>query len=63
MYTNTLADFTVGQRVQISPSCDLWMRGARYGTVRGIGRRGVRVRVDAIDRDVVFIPELLADAS
>lgn len=26
----------VGDRIELSPSTDLWMRGARFGTVRGI---------------------------
>ena len=25
--------FTKGERVELHPACDMWMRGARYGTV------------------------------
>ena len=25
--------FTAGDRVEIHPNCDLWMQGARYGTI------------------------------
>lgn len=25
--------YVVGDRVELHPGCDLWMRGARYGTV------------------------------
>lgn len=27
--------FTKGDRVELSPACDLWMRGARFGTIVG----------------------------
>lgn len=27
----------VGQRVELSPACDLWMRGERYGKVAATG--------------------------
>lgn len=27
--------YTVDDRVELHPGCDLWMRGARYGTVTG----------------------------
>ena len=29
-----------GDRVQIHPACDLWMRGARFGVVVKLGRGG-----------------------
>lgn len=29
-------DYTVGDRVEIHPGTDMWMRGARYGTVVGM---------------------------
>lgn len=41
-----LADFKVGQRVQMHPSTHLHMRGARYGTVTKIGVRLVHVKLD-----------------
>lgn len=28
--------YTVGDRVEIHPGTDMWMRGARYGTVIGM---------------------------
>jgi hypothetical protein len=43
---NTLEDFAVGQRVQVHPACDLWMRGARYGTVEKVGRQYIHVHID-----------------
>ncbi len=32
-----------GIRVEISPGCDLWMRGARFGTIRRIEKGTVAV--------------------
>lgn len=26
-------NIVIGSRVELSPACDLWMRGAKYGTV------------------------------
>jgi hypothetical protein len=40
------ADFTVGQRVQLAPHTDLWMRGARYGVVTKTTRQRVHVKLD-----------------
>ncbi len=37
----------VGKRVELHPGTDLWMRGARYGTVHSVGKDGhVRVKMD-----------------
>jgi len=41
-----LSDYRVGQRVQLHPATDLWMRGDRYGTVTAIGRKYVHIRPD-----------------
>jgi hypothetical protein len=30
----TAQTFQVEDRVELHPACDLWMRGARYGTVK-----------------------------
>ena len=41
--------YGVGDRVELHPATDLWMRGARYGTVVGLSvtpRDGVRVSLD-----------------
>jgi len=43
--------YSVGDRVELHPGTDLWMRGARYGTVVGrsqTARDRVRVNLDAI---------------
>jgi hypothetical protein len=44
--TYTLADFKVGDRVELHPATDMWMRGARFGTVTKVGRRWLHVRLD-----------------
>ncbi len=38
--------FAVGQRVEISPAYDIWMRGDRYGEIIGITPKSVNVRMD-----------------
>lgn len=62
-YPDTLVDAPVGTRVQISPGCDLWARGARYGVITGAkidkhGRKVVSVRMDnkAVKRLQWFFP-------
>lgn len=51
----TLNDFTKGDRVELHPATDLWMRGARYGTVVGIGRKVLRVSIDLLNDRVVRV--------
>ena len=41
---------SVGNRVAISPSTDLWMRGERYGEVVKIGRKFIHVKGDRTQR-------------
>ena len=40
-----MRDQLLGRRVEIAPRYDLWMRGARYGTVRRVYYRGDVVHV------------------
>ena len=54
--------FEPGDRVELHPATDLWMRGARFGTVKKIvGKRTtaayLRVHVDAINRTVAIGPD------
>lgn len=44
----TLKDFRVGDRVELHPATDLWMRGARFGTVEGVGRSFITTRLCTI---------------
>ena len=45
-YGEKLSDFKVGDRVELHPGTDLWMRGNRFGMVEVIGKRYVHVRMD-----------------
>lgn len=45
--------YTVGDRVELHPATDLWMRGARYGEVVGMSLTPldrVRVKIDKTGR-------------
>lgn len=46
----TLEDFKKDMRVELHPACDLWMQGARFGTVVSVGPRFVNVRLDLTNR-------------
>ena len=52
--------FNPGDRVQLHPATDLWMRGARYGKVLRVwpatatARARVRVKLDALRRPVTL---------
>ena len=57
----TLDAVVRGRRVELHPGTDLWMMGARYGTVVGVatieGKEMLRVQLDRIG---VGRPRLLA---
>ena len=62
-YGTDATEFSVGERVELSPHLDLWARGARFGTVVSIVRRSgrVRVRLDRLPNKVFsFVPGSLA---
>ena len=45
--------YDVGDRVELHPACDLWMRGARFGTVAGrslTSEDRVKVKLDALPK-------------
>jgi hypothetical protein len=46
MYYHVTSSFTLGDRVELHPGMDLWMRGARYGTVTKVTSRSVHVNLD-----------------
>lgn len=41
-------DALCGCRVELSPACDLWMQGARFGSIVAVDRQSklVRLRMD-----------------
>jgi hypothetical protein len=51
-----LSDFRVGQRVELHPATDLWMRGARFGDIVKIGRKLLTVKLDALRRPIKISP-------
>ena len=57
----TLDEMVRGARVELHPGTDLWMMGARYGTVVGVatieGKEMLRVQLDRISHGR---PKLLA---
>jgi hypothetical protein len=52
----TAQDFHKGQRVQMHPATDLFMRGARYGTVVRVAKTYVSVKLDKLTYAVRFYP-------
>jgi hypothetical protein len=44
--------YNKGQRVQLRPHMDLWMRGARYGDVTRVTKDLVSVRLDNLPHKV-----------
>ncbi len=52
-----LEQFTVGDRVELHPATDRWMRGDRFGTVAKLGRRYVHVKLDRSGDTRQFAPE------
>jgi hypothetical protein len=58
-YDRSLFASLRGTRVELSPSTDWWMRGARYGTIVRATRTYMYVKLDAIDRIVRIHGDLL----
>ena len=57
-------ELSVGQRVELHPATDLWMRGARYGEIVELrpngGARGVAVvQLDRTGKRVRMLPDEL----
>jgi hypothetical protein len=52
-----LEQFKVGDRVELHPATDRWMRGDRFGAVTKLGRRYVHVKLDHSGDTRPFAPE------
>jgi hypothetical protein len=52
-----LEAFAVGDRVELHPATDRWMRGDRFGAVVKLGRRYVHVALDRSGETRRFAPE------
>lgn len=46
----------VGDRVELHPATDRWIRGDRFGTVAKIGRKYVHVKLDRSGQTLPFPP-------
>jgi hypothetical protein len=51
------ASFKVGDRVELHPATDSWMRGDRYGDIAKVGRDFVYVKLDRSGRTKKFHPK------
>jgi hypothetical protein len=52
-----LSQYAVGDRVELSPATDWWMRGDRFGEVVKIGRFYLHVKLDRSELIHKFVPE------
>jgi len=44
------SDATIGDRIQLSPATDAWMRGDRYGEIVKVTRQNFHVKMDKSGR-------------
>ena len=44
------SQFYVGQRVELHPATDAWMRGDRYGEIRKVTRKAYHIAMDRSGR-------------
>jgi hypothetical protein len=51
-YDYPVSAFPPATRVELHPSTDLWMSGARYGAIVSAGYSRVKVRLDINGREV-----------
>lgn len=49
-------NFRIGDRVQLHPATDTWMRGDRYGTIVSIRNSILRVHMDISRKDIAVTP-------
>lgn len=49
--------FAIGDRIELHPSCDLWMRGARFGIITkiyGVAGSIIQIKLDRQRKRVTF---------
>ena len=51
----------LGERVELHPGTDAWMRGDRYGEVVGVGRKWLRVLMDWSGRTLRVSPDRIGN--
>lgn len=49
--------YTVGDRVELHPGCDLWVQGARYGTVTAVFAGKPHIRLDKLPTKILRVAE------
>jgi hypothetical protein len=49
----------VGRRVELHPGCDLWMRGAKFGTVVMVNDQGGNIRLPTLLKIRMDHPKVL----
>jgi hypothetical protein len=49
-------NYKIGDRVELHPATDLWMRGERYGEITGIGTKYARIKLDKSEKTVSITP-------
>ena len=54
-----VGDFDVGERVELHPATDTWMRGDKYGDVVRLGYKYVHVKLDKSGRTLALSPRNL----
>ena len=57
----TLREFKLHDRVQLSPACERWMMGDRYGEVVAIGSKLLKVRMDVSGKTIDIIPDRIGE--
>ena len=55
--------YRIGDRVQIHPATDAWMRGDRYGEIVKVGRTLVHVKMDRSGRTLRLHPQNVGEAT
>jgi hypothetical protein len=62
-YGSRPSEFLEGERVELHPGTDWWMRGARYGVVHKVGREWVHVRLDMTSAVIMLRPGRIRSAT
>lgn len=60
MNSFTVESFKVGDRVELHPATDDWMRGDRYGEVVKLGVHTIKVTLDKSGKTRRIFPEDIA---
>lgn len=53
--------YKIGDRVELHPATDAWMRGDRFGEVVKVGRKVYHVKMDRSGRTLRVIPANISE--